>query len=100
MKHSLEFEKLVNYDAGIDGISLNVELRLGDVSTDFEAKIDTGSTFCVFERARGEELGLEIEKGFLRRISTVVGSFSAHGHWVTLITDEFSFDSMVFFAKD
>ena len=44
MMHKLEFEKLINYDAGIDGISLNVELRLGENSTDFVAKIDTGST--------------------------------------------------------
>jgi hypothetical protein len=98
--HRLEFEKLINYDAGLNGIPLNVELRLGSNSTAFEAKIDTGSSFCVFERARGEELGLEIERGFLRRISTVVGSFSAHGHGITIIVGDFEFDSLVFFAAD
>ncbi|MGI8638575.1 MAG: aspartyl protease family protein [Pyrinomonadaceae bacterium] len=100
MIHKLEFEKLLNYDAGIDGISLNVELRLGDNSTNFAAKIDTGSTFCVFERAHGEALGLDVESGFLRRISTVVGSFSAHGHGVTIVTADFEFDSWVFFVAD
>lgn len=100
MIYKLEFEKIINYDAGINGISLNVELRLRDNSTNFEAKIDTGSTFCVFERTHGEALGLDVEKGFLRRIATVVGSFSAHGHGVTIVTDDFEFDSLVFFAAD
>lgn len=98
--HKIEFEKLINYDAGINGISLNVELRLGGNSTDFQAKIDTGSTFCVFERAHGEALGLDVEKGFLRRIATVVGSFSAHGHGVTIVIGDYEFDSLVFFAAD
>jgi len=98
--HKLEFEKLIDYDAGLDGISLNVELRLGENSTNFVAKIDTGSTFCVFQRAHGAALGLDIEKGFLRRISTAVGSFSAHAHGITIVTNEFEFDSWVFFAAD
>lgn len=100
MIHKLEFEKLINYDAGIDGISLNVELRLGNNSTAFEAKIDTGSTFCIFERVHGEALGLDVEQGFLRRIATAVGSFSAHGHGVTIVTADFEFDSLVFFAAE
>jgi hypothetical protein len=100
MNHKLEFEKLINYDAGINGISLQIELRLGANSTNFVAKIDTGSTFCVFTRVHGETLGLEVEDGFLRHISTAVGSFSAHGHGVTIITNGFEFDSLVFFAAD
>lgn len=100
MLHKLEFEKLVNYNTDLSGISLTVELRLGSISTNFEAKIDTGSTFCVFERARAEELGINVEEGFMRRISTVVGSFSAHGHGVTIVSGGFEFDSLVFFAAD
>jgi len=61
LEHS--FEKLVSCDTGKAGISLNVELRLGKLSTVFEAKIDTGSTFCVFERNYGEKLSLDIEAG-------------------------------------
>lgn len=98
--HKLEFEKLISYDAGLDGISLNIELRLGNVSTNLVAKVDTGSTFCIFQRAHGEALGLDIEKGFLRRIATAAGSFSAHAHGVTVVTNEFEFDSWVFFAAD
>ena len=100
MIHKLEFEKLINYDAGLDGISLNVEMRLGESSTNFVAKIDTGSSFCVFERRHGEAIGLDIESGFLRRISTAIGPFSAHAHSVTLIAGDFEFDSWVLFAAD
>lgn len=79
---------------------MDVELRLGKDSAVFEAKIDTGSTFCVFERAQGEALGLDVEQGFVRRIATVAGSFSAHGHGVTLVTGGYEFDSLVFFAAE
>jgi hypothetical protein len=75
MNHKLEFEKLINYDAGINGISLQIELRLGANSTNFVAKIDTGSTFCVFTRVHGETLGLKVEDGFLRHISTLLVHF-------------------------
>ena len=100
MMHKLEFEKLINYDAGIDGISLNVELRLGENSTEFIAKIDTGSTFCIFERRHGEAIGLNIESGLLRHIATAAGSFSAHAHSITLIAGDFEFDAWVLFAAD
>ena len=68
--HSLEFEKLIRYDAGKSGVSIDIQLRLGEDSTTFEAKIDTGSTYCIFERFHGEKLGIEIETGLRERIGT------------------------------
>jgi len=100
MSLELTFEKLVNYDIKKAGISLNVELRLGKSSSVLEAKIDTGSTYCIFERNYGEKLGLDIEAGEPQRIGTIVGSFLTFGHWITLIVENFTFDSMVFFAQD
>ncbi len=100
MVFELSFEKLVSYDAGKAGITVNVELRLGRLSSVFAAKIDTGSTFCVFERSYGEKLGFDIEAGERQRIGTTVGSFLTFGHWVTLTVEDFTFDSMVFFAQD
>lgn len=100
MSYNLSFEKLINYDTSKSGITLNVELRLGVDSTQIEAKIDTGSTYCIFERAIGEKLGLEIEAGMKERIATAVSSFWAFGHQVTLVTEDFEFDSMVFFAQE
>ena len=100
MSLELKFEKLVNYDISKAGITVEVELRLSETSSVFEAKIDTGSTYCIFERIYGEKLGFDIEAGERQRISTTAGSFSAFGHWVTLTVEDFTFDSMVFFAQN
>ena len=100
MNHNLEFEKLVRYDAGKSGITVKVELRLGENYTVFDAKIDTGSTYCVFERLYGERLGIEIEKGLSERIGTADGSFQAFGHQLTLTVEGYEFDSTVYFAQD
>ena len=100
MSLQLTFEKLIGYDINKTGITVAVELRLGESSSVFETKIDTGSTYCVFGRIYGERLGLDIEAGERQRIGTVAGSFLAFGHWVTLTVEGFTFDSMVFFAED
>lgn len=100
MNHKLEFEKLIHYDAGKTGISVNVELRLGKDSIAFEAKIDTGASFCVFERRCGEEIGIEIETGLHNRVSTATDSFRVFGHQITLIIENYEFDAMVYFAED
>jgi len=98
--HNLNFERLVNYDAGKVGITLDVEIRLGNTSANFEAKIDTGAEACIFERIYGEQIGLEIETGERQRFSSVTGSYLTFGHTVTLIVSDFKFDSYVFFAAD
>ncbi|HXG85489.1 MAG TPA: aspartyl protease family protein [Pyrinomonadaceae bacterium] len=100
MNHKLEFEKLVSYDSGRSGISVNVELRLDKNKTTFEAKIDTGSTYCIFERIHGERLGIEIEKGLREKIITASGSFWAFAYQLTLAVEGYEFDSTVYFAQD
>ncbi len=100
MEHNLTFEKLINYDSGKSGISLDVELRLGEKSLVVGAKIDTGSTYCIFERAHGEYLGIEVEAGLRERISTASGSFWAFGYQITLAFEDYEFDSTVYFAQD
>jgi len=96
----LNFEKLVNYDTGKAGITIDVEIHLRNSSVNFEAKIDTGAEACIFERVYGEKIGIEIEKGERQKFSAVTGSFLTYGHSVTLITTDFKFDSYVFFADD
>jgi hypothetical protein len=100
MSFELSFEKLIGYDVGKPGISVIIELSLRDSSSIFGAKIDTGSTYCVFERRHGEQLGLDVEAGEVQIISTATGPFSAFGHWLTLTVENFTFDVMVFFAKE
>jgi len=98
--HNLNFEKLVNYDPGKTGITVDIEIQLEKSSVNFEAKIDTGAEACIFERIYGEKIGIEIETGERQRFSTVTGAFLTYGHSVTLITSDFEFDSYIFFAHD
>lgn len=87
--HSLEFENLITYDAGNPGITLDVEIQLGNLTASFEAKIDTGAEACIFQRIYGEQLGIEIESGEPQIFSTATDSFKTYGHSVTLITKKF-----------
>ncbi len=100
MSHTLEFERLVRYDPGESGITVNIELRLGEDSQTFKAKIDTGSTYCIFNRSYGEKLGIEIENGLPETISTATGLFKAFGHQITLLFEDYELDATVYFAED
>lgn len=64
------------------------------------AKIDTGASYCIFERKHGEALGIDSENGTPERFSTATGTFLAYSHDVTLSTTGLVFDSFVFFAAN
>ncbi len=100
MAYKIEFEKFIQYDAGKAGITVPVELRLGLNSIVFEAKLDTGASFCVFERRYCVALGLQVETGLRNTVGTATGFFTAFGHNVTLIIEDYEFDVMVYFAED
>ena len=100
MSYTLNFEKLISYNNGEDGIFLETEIKYSDISVKIKAKIDTGATYSIFERRFGEQLGLELESGMRQRFGTATGSFYAYGFRVTLLTGEIELDSMVFFAED
>lgn len=97
---NLDFDKLVFFDAGKKGISVNTKLKLSDKETSFQSKIDTGSSFCIFERRFGEKLDLEIEKGLFQNVGTATGIFKVFGFRLTLDVENFQFDSLVYFAED
>lgn len=99
-EYRLDFEKLLNYNADESGITVNTTLKLSDKSVSFPAKIDTGSSFCIFERKYGEELGFEIEKRLFQRVGTATGVFVVFGFRVVLQIEDFEFDSLVYFAQD
>jgi hypothetical protein len=96
----LEFEYFTTYDAGKPGIDLDVSIQLTGSRVDFVAKLDTGSSRCIFERALGEELGLNVESGMQQRFGTATDTFLAYGHELTLVVADFAFDSMVFFPEN
>lgn len=100
MGHDLSFEKIALYDSGKPGISIPVEIRIGAISVTVNAKVDTGATYCVFAKSVGESLGIEIASGEPKKISTVMGSFRVFGHFASLITEGFIFDSPIYFSND
>ena len=99
MPETIEFDVVHEYSLFEVGITLKTILRNGDLSVYFDAKIDTGSTFCIFSRHHGEGLGLEIESGIPVNIGTATGSFPAYGHRVEMEVLGLKFDSTVYFAE-
>ncbi len=97
MTHSLSFHVEHDYSAA-EGVSVLVTLRHGQDKVSFDADVDTGSTFCIFNRGHAETLGLNVESGNPTRFKTVTGSFDAYGHTLTLETLGYSFDVTVYFA--
>jgi hypothetical protein len=63
-------------------------------------KLDTGSTFCVFQRLYADLLGLDVERGIPQIIRTATGSFVAHGHEIRLTVGQLEWQSTVYFAED
>ena len=50
MAHQLEFEKLLTYDVGDPGITLQASLKLKEQTADLQVKVDTGAS-CFSVRA-------------------------------------------------
>ena len=46
-----------------NGIAVPVTLLFGEERIEIPAIVDTGSTFCLFQRRFGEALGLDVEAG-------------------------------------
>ena len=100
MAETVEFDLIHEYSIYKDGITVETILKYGDRIVIFEAKVDTGSTYCVFERGRGEALGLEIENGIPLQFGTATSSFRAFGHELTLTVLGIETVSTVYFAEE
>ena len=97
---TIEFAETYKYDTMLVGITVPVALFDGAESSAFKAKIDTGSSFCIFERKNGERLGIEIESGEEIRISTATDDFTAYGHELTMFVLGIETYTKVYFAKE
>ena len=100
MSYELNFATKYIYDSTKVGITAKVTLRRNDLFVSINAKIDTGSEFCLFGRKYGESLDIEIETGSQKNLSTLAGNLSAFGHYIELETFGLKFDSLVYFAQD
>lgn len=99
MSEIIEFDKVHNYSLFGVGITVPVNLFYSENDVQFDAKIDTGSTYCIFQRLHGELLGLEIEDGISLSINTATGNFRAFGHELTLSVFGIETVSTVYFAE-
>jgi len=98
-RYQFSFSELISYKSSPD-ITLPIALYTDiSFSVPIAAKLDCGSTFCVFQRKFGEMLGLDVESGISQRIGTATGSFRAYGHDVTLTTCGLEWQAVVFFAE-
>lgn len=100
MSETITFDTTHFYDTRKTGIHIAAILRHGDESVSCEAKLDTGSSHCIFERSYGELLGLNVESSSPVTISTVTGSFFAHPHTITIEVLGVATEAIVFFAAE
>lgn len=100
MPFSLEFGHLIEYDAGLSGVSFEILLKLGVNTVSVLTKIDTGSSDCIFARNVAEELGIELENAQEFHISTAIGTFVTYRHPVILAVMDYEFDIYAYFAAD
>jgi hypothetical protein len=98
--YAIEFSAIYEYNTLKTGITLPVLLRRDSLAVDFEAKLDTGSSHCIFARNLGENLDLEIESGLPEKFATAVGSFTAYGHELTISVFGIETFTTVYFAAD
>lgn len=97
---SISFDEVLFYNTLKAGITVSVILKFEDELIDFEAKIDTGSSFCIFERKHAERLGIDVENGEAMQISTATGHFLAYKHELRLTVMNIETVSTVCFAKE
>jgi hypothetical protein len=71
MAYQLGFEKLLSYDVGEPGITLQATLKLKEQTLELPVKVDTGASCCLFERRVGEALGFDLRVAGPVRISNL-----------------------------
>ena len=97
---SISFDVVYLHNTLKKGITVSTILKYGDELVDFEAKIDTGASFCIFERKHAERLKIDVESGEEMRISTATGYFFAYGYNLSLKVLGIETISTVYFAKE
>ena len=97
--HSLIFPLRHSY-SGQNAISIPLTLTAEPpVHIDLLAKLDTGSTFCVFSKSYATLLGLDLHSGIAQRIRTATGAFQAFGHELTVSVFDLEWQATVYFAE-
>ncbi|NOT63694.1 MAG: hypothetical protein HOP19_26065 [Acidobacteria bacterium] len=99
MAEQLTFDVKHIYPDDVDGITLEVILISGTTSTRTKAKLDCGADHCIFSREVGLKLGIDIESGLPKRMSSLTGTLDTFGHEITIQVAGIALHSVVYFAK-
>ncbi len=96
---TLAFRSKIDYSRTPDGIELSVTLKADELrQVRLLAKVDTGASFCIFQRDYAGQLGIEVETGEHRVVRTATGRFDVYGHALKLICLEWELEATVYFA--
>jgi predicted aspartyl protease len=96
----LAFSQAHGYAGPDDSITLPVLLRAGNSEVELVASLDTGASYCLFERSVAEALGLDVQLGVPRVFTTANSRFHAFGHEVAINVLGIEVHSMAFFFAD
>jgi hypothetical protein len=97
---TLSYRSTHSYDRAAIGIEIPIRLSFGEQEVRLTAKLDTGASFCIFQRDYAEHLGIEVESGLPTRIATPAGGvFLAYGHILRLSCLEWEIETTVYFAE-
>ena len=99
MSATLEFDEVYEYNTLKSGITVPIKLIYVENQVGFTAKIDTGSSHCIFERKHGQQLQLEIENGVALNFNTATGNFHAFGYELLLSVFGIETVSIAYFAE-
>jgi hypothetical protein len=98
---ALNFNEKIIYPHNKQGINLTIVLQRGnEPPISIETKLDTGSTFCIFQPQYAELLGLEIEKGEPEIVRAATEKFIVYGHELTLKVVNLEWEATVYFVLD
>jgi hypothetical protein len=99
MTYQLNFPIRYRFKTTEVGITIPFSLKQGEWRVSGEAKVDTGSEFCFFQRELADRLRIDVEDGFPIRLSTLTGGLTAYAHTVELDTLGIRFESLVLFTS-
>jgi hypothetical protein len=94
----LSFQTSHTYSASKQGIEVPVELAYGTESARLVANIDTGASFCIFQREYAEAIGIAVESGLRQIVLTATGPFETFGHELEISCLGKRHSAMVYFA--
>jgi hypothetical protein len=96
----LDFSHVHSYALTPEGISVPVTLKSGSESIGVLSYVDTGASYCLFQRGHGRMLNLDIEAGEPMIFQTATSQVNTFGHMVSLEALGITFESMVYFFAD